>query len=187
MTEQNMTPAVGSTASNRRRWLLGGVAGAAALTGASVAWRRYEPQALAPSAESALWALDFVAPSGGPVRMATFLGKPLLLNFWATWCPPCVEELPLLSRFYTENMKKGWQVLGLAVDQRDPVNRFLARDPVSFPVALAGLSGVDLGKTLGNATGGLPFTVVFGSDGLLAQRKIGRISPEDLQTWIAIK
>ena len=119
--------------------------------------------------------------------MASFRGRPLLLNFWATWCPPCVEELPLLSRFYTENASKGWQVLGLAVDQRDPVNRFLARDPVTFPVALAGLAGVDLGKALGNLTGGLPFTVVLGSDGSVAQRKIGQVLPGDLQAWTTIK
>ena len=187
MAEQDLTPPATSLTPSRRRWLMGAVAGTAALAGAGVAWRRYQPQTMEPEAHDALWALDFATPDGGQLRMASFRGKPLLLNFWATWCPPCVEELPLLSRFYAENAAKGWQVLGLAVDQRDPVNRFLARDPVTFPVALAGLAGVDLGKTLGNLSGGLPFTVVFGSDGLVSQRKMGKVSPEDLQVWTSIK
>lgn len=196
MTEDDMTttpapssaaPTAAPTVANRRSWLMGAVAGTAALAGAGVAWQRYQPQAMAPAAESVLWTLEFATPQGEPLRMASFRGKPLLLNFWATWCPPCVEELPLLSRFYADNSKKGWQVLGLAVDQRDPVNRFLARDPVTFPVALAGLAGVDLGKTLGNLAGGLPFTVVFGSDGLVAQRKMGQVSASDLRVWTGIK
>ncbi len=188
MVEQGSTSALAELPTrNRRAWLMGGVAGVAALAGAGVALRRYQPQPMTPAAEAALWALDLATPDGGSLRMASFRGKPLLLNFWATWCPPCVEELPLLSRFYAENSRKGWQVLGLAVDQRDPVNRFLARDPVTFPVALAGLAGVDLGKALGNLSGGLPFTVVLGSDGLVAQRKMGKVSPEDLQVWSTLK
>ncbi len=184
MAEQKSEPALAeSFTRNRRRWLTGAVATAAALAGAGLAWRRYQPQAMASAAEATLWSLEFATPEGGLMRMASFRGKPLLLNFWATWCPPCIEELPLLSRFYAENAKKGWQVLGLAVDQRDPVNRFLARDPVTFPVALAGLAGVDLGKLLGNLTGGLPFTVVLGADGLVAQRKMGKVSPQDLEAW----
>lgn len=171
----------------RRRWLLGAMAGAAALAGAGLAWRKYQPQTMAPSAESGLWQLQFATPDGGTLSMTSLRGKPLLLNFWASWCPPCVEELPLLSRFYRENSAKEWQVLGLAVDQRDPVKRFLARAPVTFPVALAGLAGVEIGRSLGNLSGGLPFTVVLGSDGLVAHRKIGKVTPDDLRVWTLLK
>lgn len=91
----------------------------------------------------------------------------------------------MLSDFYAKNAAKGWQVLGLAVDQATPVNRFLAKAPVSFPVALAGVPGMEIGKLLGNQSGGLPFTVVLRSDGKVAHRKIGQISPEDLRAWAA--
>lgn len=187
MTEKNHSLSEGVGGSTRRSWVLGAVAGVAALSGAGVAWWRHSPRTMAPSAEDAVWLLDFALPSEGPrLAMDSFRGKPLVLNFWATWCPPCVEELPLLSHFYTENAAKGWQVLGLAVDQATPVQRFLGKTPVSFPVALAGVPGMEMGKLLGNQSGGLPFTVVFGVDGKVAHRKIGQISTEDLRQWVAL-
>ena len=170
-----------------RRWLLAVVGGAAALGGAGLAWRTYRPQQALPAAESGLWQLEFATLDGSRLRMSSFRGNPLLLNFWATWCPPCVEELPLLSRFYQANSAKRWQVLGLAIDQPDPVKHFLVNSPVAFPVALAGMPGIELGKSLGNLSGSLPFTVVFGSDGLVAHRKIGKVSPDDLRAWVVLK
>ncbi len=186
----NVTPSPESAenrSSGRRRWLLGAVAAAAALAGAGLAWRRYQPQAMSPVAEAELWQSEFATLDGSPLRMAALRGKPVLLNFWAPWCPPCVEELPLLSAFYQEHSAKGWQVLGLAVDQLVPVQRFLAKAPVPFPVALAGLRGVEISKSLGNLSGGLPFTVVLGSDGQVAHRKMGQVTPDDLRAWALLK
>ena len=176
-----------NAAGSRRRWLMGAVAGAAALGGIGLAWRTYQPQTMSPTAESGLWQLEFPGLDGGMFSMASLRGKPVLLNFWATWCPPCVEELPLLSSFYQEHSVKGWQVLGLAVDQLEPVKHFLAKAPVIFPVALAGVPGVELSKSLGNLSGGLPFTVVLGSDGLVAHRKMGKVSPDNLLAWASLK
>lgn len=188
MSELNESISASSSAErrSRRRWLMGAVAGAAALAGAGVALRKYQPQQMAPDAELALWGAEFAQIDGGRLTMAALRGKPLLLNFWATWCPPCVDELPLLSSFFQINVVKGWQVLGLAVDQQESVKRFLARTPVTFPVALAGASGIEIGKSLGNLSGGLPFTVVLGSDGSIAHRKMGRVTPEDLLAWATL-
>jgi thiol-disulfide isomerase/thioredoxin len=171
----------------RRRWLLGAVASAAALGGAGLAWRTYQPHTMSPTAESALWQMAFTTPDGAALSMAALRGKPVLLNFWATWCPPCVEELPLLSSFYREYSAKGWQVLGLAVDQLAPVQRFLAKAPVTFPVAMAGMPGLEISRSLGNLSGALPFTVVLGSDGRVAHRKMGKVTPGDLRAWAALK
>ena len=173
--------------SSRRHWLMGAVAAAAALAGTGLAWRKYQVQAVAPALDNSLWQMTFNTPDGQTLRMADLRGKPLLLNFWATWCPPCVEELPLLNSFFKENSQKGWQVLGLAVDQLEPVKRFLAKAPLDFPVGMSGMPGLELSKSLGNLSGGLPFSVVFGSDGQVVQRKIGKIKPEDLQAWAAFK
>ena len=133
--------------------------------------------------ESALWQQTFHQVDGTVLRMAAFKGRPLVLNFWATWCPPCVEELPLLSAFFTGNKHKSWQVLGLAVDQAKPVQRFLDQSPLSFPVALAGFPGVELSRSLGNLTGALPFTVVFGAGGEIQHRKMGKLKSVDLEAW----
>lgn len=171
----------------RRRWLMAGVAGAAALAGAGVAWWRFQPHAIADGAEQALWALQLETPTGTPLALDSFKGRPLLINFWATWCPPCVEELPLLNRFYAERSAQGWQVLGLAIDQPSLVRKFLERTPLDFPIAMAGLEGTDLSRSLGNLTGGLPFTVVLGARGQVLHRKMGQVTPEDLQQWASLR
>ncbi|WP_243457489.1 TlpA family protein disulfide reductase [Ottowia testudinis] len=155
---------------------------AAAVVGGAVGWRRFQ---LAEPDLAGFWGQSFPAPDGASHRLATFRGRPLLVNFWATWCPPCVEEMPLLSRFYTENKANGMQLLGLAVDKPESVQRFLARLPVSFPVALAGVDGIELARQLGNTVGGLPFSILFDANGRLLERKLGPLNERDLSGWRA--
>ena len=183
--ERGETASIGTT--TRRRWLFAGVAGAAAATGFGLAWRNGHVGQGAASPEQALWDLRFNTPQGGELAMRSLMGKPLLLNFWATWCAPCIEEMPLLDRFYAENKANGWQVLGLAVDQAGPVTRFLERMPMQFPIALAGFSGIDLSRKLGNTTGGLPFSVLLDGSARVRHRKIGQLSAQDLQQWQTLR
>lgn len=171
----------------RRRWLFAGVAGAAAVAGFGLAWRNGQVGNRAEVVDPAVWDLRFSTPQGGNLAMRDLQGKPLLLNFWATWCAPCVEEMPLLDRFYAENRANGWQVLGLAVDQAAPVTRFLERMPMQFPIALAGFAGIDLSRKLGNAGGGLPFSVLLDRSSRIQHRKIGQLSVQDLQQWQALR
>lgn len=180
---------------NRRNMLYGGTALAAGLAGASVAWWKFRPHdgvgssaTGQPDAHSqAFWALNFDTPEGTNLAMSSFRGKLLLVNFWATWCPPCIEELPLLDNFYRQNKAKGIEVLGLAVDQPSAVRNWLKTRPLSFPVGMAGLSGTELSKSLGNLAGSLPFSAVFGGSGELLHRKTGKISPEDLAAWAQLR
>ncbi len=166
----------------RRRLLYAGVAAAAALAGAGAAWWKWRVQPSSADA-SLFWPLSFESPSGQKLEMAAFRGKPLIVNFWATWCPPCIEELPLLDGFYRQNAEKSWQVIGLAIDQPSAVRAFLQRTPVSFPVGLAGLGGSELSRALGNLAGGLPFTVVVGASGEVLQRRMGRLTQSELALW----
>ncbi len=171
----------------RRRLLYGAVAGTAALAGLGLSWWRSQTDASPSPDAAALWNLSFDTLGPAALTMRSLAGRPLLINFWATWCPPCVEELPLLNRFYEEHRHNGWQVLGLAVDQPAAVEAFLRRAPVGFQVAMAGMPGIELSKTLGNVGGGLPFTAIFGSDGQVLHRKMGRVTALDLQQWSQLK
>lgn len=167
----------------RRRGLLLAGAGAVGLAaGAGVALWRYRVRE-APDTADLLWSMSFQTPQGADVAMRALRGRPLLLNFWATWCPPCIEELPLLDAFFRENARHGWQVLGLAIDQPSAVRAFLQRTPVTFMIGLAGMQGTELTKALGNMAGGLPYTVVIGADGTIRQRRMGRVSEPDLRAW----
>ena len=170
---------------NRRAWLTGGVAASAALAGAGWSWWRSHTGIEPADAEQTtdVWALRFERPEGGEVVMAALRGKPLLLNFWATWCPPCIKEMPLLDQFQRDHAAQGWQVLGLAVDSPTPVREYLARLPMGFAIGLAGVDGVDVSRSLGNRNGTLPFTVVFDKSGAVVQRKMGSVHPEDLLAW----
>lgn len=168
----------------RRPFLYGGLAVAAGLAGAGAAWWQSQPaQHRSAGAPDAFWQLAFETPEGQPLLLSSFAGRPLLVNFWATWCPPCVEELPLIDQFFQANRSKNWQVLGLAVDQPSAVRTWLQKRPLSFPVAMAGFTGTELSKSLGNLSGGLPFTAVFGASGQLLHRKSGKVTTEDLAQW----
>lgn len=167
----------------RQALLTAGVGLAAAAGGAGWAWWRLRDTAAADGAAQAFWLERFERPEGGELAMAPLRGQPVVLNFWATWCAPCVREMPLLDAFYKEHRAKGWHVVGLAVDSPTPVREFLGKLPVTFPIGLAGLNGVDLAKSLGNPSGSLPFTVAFDRHGSAVLQKLGLLRHEELVAW----
>ena len=169
----------------RRRWLMGGVALAALGAGGWVAWQNRDVTSN-DAALAAFWQLQLQQPDGSMLALESLRGRPLLVNFWATWCPPCVRELPMIDRFAQAQSalgEQGIQVLGLAVDQPAAVQKWLVRQPLSFPVALTGAGGVTLTRSLGNINGGLPFTLLLDQHGQVRQRKIGELSQQELQKW----
>lgn len=168
---------------NKRLLLVGGVAAAAGLAGAGIGWWRIRPHAVEVSALDALWQTTWEDPTGQPFAMSEFKGRPLLLNFWATWCPICVRGMPLINAFYQKQRTRGWSVIGMAIDRPSSVREFLARQPLEFPIAIGGLGGTELSRQLGNPTGGLPFNVVFNARGDITHSKLGQTLPEDLSTW----
>ena len=169
---------------SRRHWILAGLGVTAGLAGAMVAWQKFQPHAVMDEAIQNFWSQEFEKPEGGTLFMKALLGKPLLINFWATWCPPCIEELPLIDAFFNQNKSKSFQVVGLAVDQPSMVRRYLSQRPLSFPVGLAGFNGTELGKTLGNSQSVLPFSVIFDAKGRLLAQKAGKLDQSDLEAWL---
>ncbi|MGM9515782.1 TlpA family protein disulfide reductase [Roseateles sp. DB2] len=169
---------------NRRHALFGSVGLAAAGLGAWLAQGRSTPPPPMPtlhpsSPADAFWLARFEALDGGELAARTLRGKPLLLNFWATWCAPCVRELPEIEQFLKSHPQ--WQGLGLAIDRKEAVQAFLGRLPLTLPLALGGVQGLELGRQLGNSQGGLPFSVVFDASGQVFWRRLGALQAGELE------
>jgi thiol-disulfide isomerase/thioredoxin len=169
---------------NRRAALVGVAAIVAAAGGIGVRRWRSRSDSVDEPAPIDLWSLTFQDVDGTAVPMAALRGRPLLLNFWATWCGPCVVEMPLLDRFAREQVRQRWQVLALAIDQPDPVRRFIAERTLRLPVAIAGPIGFELSRQLGNLNGGLPFTAAFDSTGAKSGEHLGAVDTALLAGWV---
>jgi thiol-disulfide isomerase/thioredoxin len=132
------------------------------------------------------WFFQLEAPNsaGQSERLTIHRGQLTLVNFWATWCPPCIEEMPELSQFHTDLSPSGVKVIGIAVDSPSSVRAFLAERPVSYPSFTLGASGSELARRLGAPADALPYTVLINEKGDVVRQKMGRITGDELRTWI---
>ncbi len=183
MSDTPPTQAPRTASLNRRHWLL--AAGALALTtGAGVvAWRSLRTEPGIDAALDTLWAWQLPDAAGQMQALSSYRGRPLLVNFWATWCPPCVHELPLLSQFAQAHPEV--QLLGIAADKPASVAQWLQRKPLAYPNVVAQTGAIDLTRALGNLNGGLPFSLLLDAKGQIRQRRIGAFTEDILQRWIA--
>lgn len=121
---------------------------------------------------------------GKPVDFARFGGRPLLINVWASWCGPCVEEMPMLAAFAAAQAADGVQVVGLAIDTPDGVRDFLDRVPVTYPIVIEQPAPDDASVRLGNAQGLLPYTVLVDADGKIIKQKLGPFAEGEVERWV---
>ena len=114
-----------------------------------------------------------------------FRGRPLLVNVWASWCGPCIKEMPELDRFAGTQGDAGVQVLGLALDDPQAVREFLQRIPVGYPQAIDAPGPADAGVQLGNPKGVLPYSILVSADGRLLKQRIGPFEDGEIDRWAA--
>lgn len=113
--------------------------------------------------------------------MAQWKGKVLVVNFWATWCPPCLDEMPEFSAISNELSEKNVQFVGISIDSADKINEFLTRTPITYPLLIGNAEALALSGDFGNRAKGLPFTVVLRPDGTAQEAKLGKFAAADLK------
>jgi thiol-disulfide isomerase/thioredoxin len=132
-----------------------------------------------------LFASSFPNELGENKSLKPYAGKIVVLNFWATWCEPCRDEMPELSALHTAYQNQNVVVLGLAIDEVDAIKSFVAETKVSYPLFAAESTGMELATTLGNNKGVLPYTLIIKPDGSIAKTYFGRISTPLLEKTLS--
>jgi thiol-disulfide isomerase/thioredoxin len=178
----------------KRRTLIIGAAGLASmLTVGWLGWR--ESARRAPQANRGATAIVRPEPQpdaffraslpdleGSSQALSQWRGQPLVINFWATWCPPCVKEIPDLNELAGKHPSAVF--VGVAVDTAENVRKFIQSIPIHYPVVIAGHQGIELVRELGNTAGGLPFTVLIRADGSVQEVIMGIVDPKQLDQQI---
>ncbi len=111
-------------------------------------------------------------------------GKVILVNFWATWCPPCVREVPTLDKLHTDYKDRGFVVIGIAIDSLDAVTDFVDPLDLQYPILLAEQQGIELSQAYGNRLGILPFSVIIDKHGKIVEQHPGEISYQQVESLI---
>lgn len=110
--------------------------------------------------------------------IAQWRGKILVVNYWASWCAPCIEEMPAFSRLQTRYAEQGVQFVGIGIDELENMRAFVRKTPVSYPLLLAELGK---GQQAGQQVKGLPYTLIIDPEGRLAESRLGRFDEAALE------
>jgi len=167
----------------RRALLVIGVGGLAAAAGYLTHLGRLGLLGGRPAADvgEALLASRFSGLDGTAQTLIGFRGRVLVVNYWATWCAPCREEIPMFVRLQREYAAKNLQFIGIAVDQVDKVREFSKEFEINYPLLIAGFDAMELTRQAGNKAGVLPFTLVLDRQGRIAASLVGGISEQRMR------
>lgn len=175
--------------SKLREWLLiGAVALAAAALGYGYHLSLTAPESGAASNRDGLTALmqsRLPDLEGKPQALSQWQGKVVVVNFWATWCAPCREEIPLFVRLQKKYGDRGLRFVGIAIDQPAQVKPYAAELGMNFPVLIGGVDAIELARKLGNQAGVLPFSVILGRDGKVVTTEVGALKEAKLEPLLA--
>ena len=169
----------------RRRVLTYAIAALVALALGIYAFRLLPEPAPGSRDSGPLLAVSLPDVDGHPQSLSQWRGRLLVVNFWATWCAPCREEMPMFVRAQAAHGAKGLQFVGIAVDDAVKVRQFANEIGLNYPALIGGYGAMELSKTLGNTVMALPFTIVIGPDGKVVLTQLGPVQPAQVERLVA--
>jgi thiol-disulfide isomerase/thioredoxin len=179
-SEEASKPASGS----KRALLLSGATGLAACAAGAVGGWWWLNRGVVAGEEAKLLNANFESLDGKQTPISSWRGKTLVVNFWATWCGPCREEMPDFVKAQTEFAAKGLQFVGIAVDRRPAVEKFAKELGVNYPILLGDVAWLEALKTMGNPQGVLPFSMVFSPKNEVMLRRVGKLKYDEIRSIV---
>ena len=170
---------------NRRQWIIVSLIGLLALIAGVLSSQWVSRTGLASDpAIKAFFANPWQTPDGQSIKPEEWQKKVLVVNFWASWCPPCVAEMPTLDQLQKDFLQQNVLFVGIGIDSPSNIREFLIKTPVSYPILIGGLEGSNIAKQMGNSSGALPYTVIINAKGKAVYSKLGKISEDELRKAI---
>lgn len=168
----------------RQNWLIAAAAALALAAGIGVATWLRQPGSAQPGAAETLLVSPLPDLQNRPQALTQYEGKVLVVNFWATWCPPCREEVPVFIEAQAKHGDKGLQFVGIALDNPQKVADFVQEYGINYPILIGGINESEILRRLGNPGGGLPYTLIYGRNGQLQEKIIGGLDQARLERLI---
>lgn len=119
-----------------------------------------------------------------PPTVGSQLGELTLVNFWASWCAPCREEMPIFEAMYRQHKASNFQIIGIAIDSTEKAQPFLDSMDISYPILYAENTGMQIMEASGNPQGLLPYSLLLDSNGAALEQVIGKINEQDIANWL---
>lgn len=156
----------------------------AAGAGLGVYKRQQDSGASMPVQGVDLWSQPLRDVAGAPQTLAQWRGKVVVINFWATWCAPCREEIPAFVKLQREYGERGLQFVGIAIDEPAKIGPFAKEFGINYPLLVGGIDAAEWSRRLGNRAGALPFTLIVGRDGSVRSTHLGAMKESALLPYI---